>query len=69
MEKEFDNKFEYKGYLCSEAQRFFGDNVISEQRDGCAVVGNFVKLSNGKTRLASKGDKFIKHEDGGIELC
>jgi hypothetical protein len=61
-------EFVYKGYLCSEAQTFFGDKLISEQRDGCAVVGSFVKLADGNTRLASKGDKFVKHEDGSITV-
>jgi len=61
-------EFQYKGYFCNEAQEFFKDNVIEEERDGCAVVGHFVKLENGKTHLPSKGDKFIKNEEGKINL-
>jgi len=58
----------YPGYMSKEAQDFFKDNIIEEQRDGCAVVGSFITLENGKTVLPSKGDKFIKNEHGKITL-
>lgn len=61
-------EFEYKGYMCSAAQEFFKGNIIEEERDGCAVVGSFIKLSNGKTHLPSKGDKFTKNEDGSLTV-
>lgn len=61
-------EFEYKGYMCSNAQKFFKGKLIVEERDGCNVVGNFVKLSNGKTHLPSKSDKFKKYEDGSITV-
>jgi len=61
-------KLEYKGYMSSEAQEFFEGNIITEQRDGLAVIGHFVKLSNGETCLPSKGDIFTKHEDGTISV-
>ena len=60
-------EFEYKGFMSSEAQNFFEGNIIREQRDGCATVGSFIQLADGKTYLPSKGDKFIK-EDGRIIL-
>jgi hypothetical protein len=58
--------FEYRGYWSDDAQSFFEDNIITEQRDGCAVVGNFLKLSDGSVCLPSKGDKFIKDKEGNI---
>ncbi len=61
-------EFEYKGYMCSDAQKFFKDKIITEVRDGCAVVGNFIRLSDGSTHLPSKKDKFKKYEDGSIKL-
>jgi hypothetical protein len=57
------NKFKYKGYFCSEAEAFFGNKIIREERDGCAVVGQFIKLENGKTHLLSKNDEFEKDLD------
>lgn len=60
-------EFEYKGYMCNEAEKFFKDKIIKEERSGCAVVGYFIKLSNGNTILPSKGDKFKMNEDGNIE--
>jgi len=57
-------EFTYQGYMSSEAQDFFGDKVLYEERDGCAVVGAFVKLSNGSTCMPSKGDTFVKGHDG-----
>jgi len=60
--------FEYQGYMSQEAQKFFDGKLISEERDGCAVVGIFVMLANGNTHLPSKSDKFKKYEDGSITL-
>jgi hypothetical protein len=67
-EKQATETFKYKGFMCSEAQNFFKGNVIEEERDGCAVVGSFIKLSEGGTHLPSKGDKFKKLKDGTIVL-
>ena len=64
--KTAETEFTYQGFMSSEAQEFFKGNVIEEQRDGCAVVGSFIKLANGKTTLPSKGDVFIKHLNGTI---
>lgn len=61
-------EFEYKGYMIQDAQVFFGDKLIKEERDGCAVVGFFIKLPNGTTHLISKNDKFTKQVDGTITL-
>tara|TARA_R110000851_G_scaffold30681_1_gene83628 strand:- start:254 stop:460 length:207 start_codon:yes stop_codon:yes gene_type:complete len=61
-------EFEYQGYMCQEAQTFFEGKLTKEERDGCAVVGSFVELSNGKTHLPSKSDKFKKCENGSISL-
>jgi hypothetical protein len=61
-------EFEYKGWMCRDAQSFFYDNLIEEQRDGLAVMGFFIKLSNGETHLAEKGDLFTKYEDGSIRV-
>ena len=61
------NNFTYKGYMCKDAQEFFKNFIIEEERQGCAVVGNFIKLKTGNTHLPSKGDKFIK-DDNGISL-
>jgi hypothetical protein len=60
-------EFEYKGFMSTEAQKFFEGNIIREQRDGCATVGSFIQLADGKTHLPSKGDKFIK-QNGVIEV-
>ena len=62
------SEFKYKGYFCDEAEKFFGDKVTREEREGCGVVGHFVKLANGKTSLPSKGDVFTKNEKGEISL-
>jgi hypothetical protein len=59
-------EFTYPGYFCSEAEEFFGDKVIREERDGCAVVGHFIKLMNGRTHLPDKGDVFMKDENGDL---
>jgi hypothetical protein len=59
-------KFIYKGYFCKESSEFFGDKVIVEERDGCAVVGRFIILKDGRTYLPSKGDEFLKTPDGDI---
>jgi hypothetical protein len=61
-------KFIYEGYMSQEAQDFFKDNIKTEQRDGVAVIGSFVKLANGDTHLPNKGDVFIKHENGVITV-
>lgn len=61
-------EFEYEGYMSQDAQKFFEGTLITEERDGCAVVGNFVKLASGKTHLPSKSDKFKKYEDGSITV-
>lgn len=61
-------KLIYLGYMSSEAHDFFGDNLIKEERDGCAVVGFFIKLDNGKTVMPSKGDIFIKTDENKIKL-
>lgn len=60
----FNNEFVYEGYMSSKAQEFFRGNYITEQRDGCATVGSFIKLENGKIHLPSKGDIFTKSETG-----
>ncbi len=61
-------KFIYEGYMSQEAQDFFKDNIKTEQRDGIAVIGSFVKLANGDTHLPNKGDVFTKHENGVITV-
>lgn len=61
-------KFIYEGYMSQEAQDFFKDNIKTEQRDGVAVIGSFVKLASGDTHLPSKGDVFTKHENGVITV-
>jgi len=61
-------EFEYEGWMSQEARKFFEGNLIREERDGCAVVGSFVKLANGNTHLPSKSDKFKKYENGSITV-
>ena len=61
-------EFVYEGWMGQEAQKFFEGNCIREERSGCATVGSFIRLSNGKTHLPTKGDKFTKHEDGSITV-
>lgn len=56
--------FTYPGYMSQEAEKFFEGHIIREERDGCAVVGFFVKLADGTITLPSKGDEFIKNEKG-----
>ena len=47
-------EFIYEGWMGQEAQKFFEGNCIREERDGCATVGSFIRLSNGKTHLPTK---------------
>ena len=61
-------EFKYPGYFCSEAEEFFGNKVIREERDGCAVVGHFIKLKDGKTHLPDKGDVFTKDDQGDLTV-
>lgn len=61
-------EFIYPGFMSKEAQEFFKENMIKEQRDGCAVMGFFITLEDGRTILPSKGDKFIKNEQGKLTL-
>lgn len=61
-------EFEYPGYMSQDAQDFFEGKYIMEQRDGCAVAGSFITLSNGDTHLPSKRDKFKKYENGDITV-
>jgi len=62
------NSFKYKGYYCSEATKFFGNSIISEERSGCAAVGFFIKLKDGKTHLIAKNDVFEKDENEQFSL-
>jgi hypothetical protein len=61
-------QFKYLGYMSKEAEEFFEDNLIREERAGCAVVGHFIKLENGQTVMPSKNQIFIKNEEGKIVL-
>ena len=61
-------EFKYLGFMCDDAEAFFADKIIKEQRDGCAVVGSFIKLKDGKTCLPSKGDIFTKDENGDLTV-
>ena len=54
--------------MSKEAEDFFGTKLTREERDGCAVVGHFVKLENGETIMPSKGLVFTKDEQGKIKL-
>lgn len=54
----------YPGYMSFEAGEFFKGYLESEERNGCAVVGSFVTLADGKVVLPSKGDMFTKDEKG-----
>lgn len=58
----------YPGYMSKESIEFFGNKLTREERDGCAVVGHFVQLEDGKTVMPSKGDVFTKNEEGKIKL-
>jgi len=60
-------EFTYLGFLTDEAVNFFAGKMITEERDGCAVVGTFVKLENGTTCMPSKGDIFTKDNLGNIK--
>ena len=60
-------EFTYLGFLTDEAVNFFEGKMIREERDGCAVVGAFIKLENGTTCMPSKGDVFIKDDLGNIK--
>jgi len=62
------NDFKYKGYMSDEAIAFFGDKMKMEEREGIAVIGFFITLSDGKTHMPYKGDIFIKDDNGEIIL-
>lgn len=64
LEHEIKEEFIYPGYMSSEAQEFFKGYIEEEERDGCAVVGSFIKLADGTTKLPSKNDVFIKTQEG-----
>ena len=59
-----DEEFIYPGYMSTEAQEFFKGHYVEEQRDGCGAVGTFLKFSDGKTKMPSKGDIFIRNKKG-----
>lgn len=59
-------QFIYEGYMSKEAEKFFGKNLVTEQREGIAVMGFFIKLSNGQTHMPSKGDIFKKYDNDSI---
>lgn len=61
-------KLIYPGYMSKKCSEFFGDSLINEERDGCGVVGYFIKLENGNTIMPSKGDIFFKDENGKLKL-
>lgn len=58
----------YPGYMSSEASEFFGDSLVKEKREGCATVGHFIKIQDGRTVMPSKGDIFVKDKDGRLKL-
>lgn len=62
------NVYVYEGFMSQEAQEFFKGNIKREEREGCATVGSFITLENGKIHLPSKGDIFIKREDGTLTV-
>ena len=47
-----------------ESEEFFGEYLISEERDGCAVVGFFVKMVNGEIVMLEKNLSFCKTDKG-----
>ena len=61
-------EFEYKGYMSKEAELFFGCKLLVEERDGCAVVGHFVEMADGRIHMPSKNDVFTKNDDGSITV-
>ena len=61
-------KLVYPGYMSDECITFFGDKLIREDREGCAVVGHFVKLKGGNTTMPTRNDIFIKDENNNIAL-
>jgi len=59
-----NNQFTYQGYMSNDAQEFFKDYLIQEQRQGIAVVGFWVKTADGNTIMLQKGLTFIKDNKG-----
>ena len=53
--------------MSQEAEDFFSQHTITEQRAGMGVAGTFVRLSSGRVHLPSKGDVFVK-DGASIEL-
>jgi hypothetical protein len=64
----YEVEYVYEGYMSQEAQEFFKGNIKREEREGCATVGSFITLENGKIHLPSKGDIFVKREDGTLTV-
>lgn len=64
----YEVEYVYEGFMSQEAQEFFKGNIEREERDGCSTVGSFITLSNGKIHLPSKGDIFVKREDGTLTV-
>lgn len=58
------NQFTYQGYMSKEAQEFFHDHLIQEQREGLAVIGYWVKTVDGNTHMLERGLTFIKDTKG-----
>ena len=57
----------FPGYPTKEIEEFLGENLITEQRQGMAVAGFFLKW-NGKSRLLQRGDYIIKHPNGDFTI-
>lgn len=51
-----------------EIQKMLGDNLISEERDGCGAVGHWVKTLEGDMMI-SFGDFIIKGVQGEFYPC
>lgn len=53
----------YPGYLSADIRVLLGDNIRSEQRDGCGAVGHFLTDADGKTHLLSNGDYILQIDE------
>ena len=58
------NEFTYQGYMSKEAQEFFNEYLIHEQREDIPVTGFWVKTTDGKTIMLEKNLTFIKDQNG-----
>lgn len=66
-EKEIE-AVQYSGWMTPEMRSFVGEALETEQRDGMPVMGTFIRILDGRTKMPSKKDWIMKFDDGGLDI-